>query len=889
VTRLLDALSAAVRRAPGSLVALTLVLTAVFGVLASQAVQEQGFENFAPDNEVTEALNAISDRFGTGVDPVQLVIESTDGALLDTDGVAAAVELRQRLLESPAVAEAAADLPAGPVATYADLVIQAAEAQQLDPTTLDRTTVTDLHRATLESLPEQQSAQVTRLLAGEGDGTDAEVGAIVLLLDGSRSEEVREEAVFALRDLTDDLPGVEASTLDFRLLASDVNDEIEADLGRLLGLAFLLIIVILVAIFRRPVDVVAALLGLVFTIVWMQGISTLLGPGFLGITGGMNEMSMAIPILLVGLGVDYSIHLTMRYREERGSGATPTGAVTGAIGAVGAALALATITTVVGFLTNVTNPLPPLRDFGIFAAVGVASAFLIMTTFVPASRLVVDRWLQRRGRLPDATDRGDHRPSLLGRGAALFAPAATHRPWVVLSAAGILTVLGAVSATNLTTEFSQTEFFPEGSEALATIELVDDAFGGDLTETTQVLVTGDVDQPGVLAAIHRVELDAAEVAGIRTANGRAESDSVLQRVEELLRSVQDGAGATPAPGGEPEDATAAPGADAGAPGADAGAPGADAGAPGADAGAPGAEAGPAAGPTSEPGQPGADPAAVATLVEVAADAGIGAPDGPDADAELGPVADALLAVDPTAASLVAPDALLVTFSSAAGDEVDELRTELEAAASPLTELGLEVTAASDPILIDTVLDELRSTQISSLVLTLVASAIILSLAFWFRVREPMLGVLAIAAVGLVVAWVFGLMALFGIPFNVMTAMVSALAIGIGVPFGIHVVNRFLEDRDRSDDLGEAMRSTLEHTGGALVGSALTTIAGFGSLVLSAVTPFRQFGLVLAMTIGLALLASVIVLPAMLAIHTRVTHRRRGEDRVQPEPARTPVG
>jgi uncharacterized protein len=121
-------------------------------------------------------------------------------------------------------------------------------------------------------------------------------------------------------------------------------------------------------------------------------------------------------------------------------------------------------------------------------------------------------------------------------------------------------------------------------------------------------------------------------------------------------------------------------------------------------------------------------------------------------------------------------------------------------------------------------------------------------------------------------------------------MVSALAIGIGVPFGIHVVNRFLEDRDRYEDLGDAMRSTLEHTGGALVGSALTTIAGFGSLVLSAVTPFRQFGLVVAMTIGLALLASVIVLPAMLAVYSRLERRRRDghlASSAEPEPA--PVG
>jgi uncharacterized protein len=870
VTRLLDALSASVRRAPGSLVALTLILTAVLGVVSTQAVQEQGFENFSPDNEVTAALATISDRFGTGVDPVQLVVESSDGVLLDADGVAAAIELRERLLDAAPVAAAVAELPTGAVATYADLVIQSAEAQQLDPTTLDDETVAEMHRASLETLPEQQAAQVTRLLAGEGDGTDATVGAVVLLLDGAQPEEVREEAVLALPELTTDVPGVDVSTLDFRLLASDVNQEIEADLGRLLGLAFLLIIVILIAIFRRPVDVIAALLGLVFTIVWMQGISTLLGPGFLGLTGGMNEMSMAIPILLVGLGVDYSIHLTMRYREERGSGATPTGAVTGAIGAVGAALALATITTVVGFLTNVTNPLPPLRDFGVFAAVGVASAFLIMTTFVPATRLVVDRWLRRRDRLPDATDRGDHRPSLLGRGAALFAPAATHHPWVVLTAAGILTVLGGVSATNLSTEFSQTEFFPEGSEALATIDLVDEAFGGDLTETTQVLVTGDVDRPGVLTAVHELEVGAAEVAGIRTTNGRAESDSLLQRVESILREIDTAADADAV-----GDEGVAGEGDAGEP-----APGVEA-APGADA---------AGAPTAETTQGQPDPAALAALAEAAAEAGLDGSGGPAEDAQLRPLADALLEVDPSAASIVAEDALLVSLSSAAGDEVDDLRAELEAVAAPLTDLGLEVTAASDPILIDIVLDELRATQISSLVLTLVASALILSLAFWFRVREPMLGVLAIAAVGLVVAWVFGLMAALGIPFNVMTAMVSALAIGIGVPFGIHVVNRFLEDRDRFDDLGDAVRSTLEHTGGALVGSALTTIAGFGSLVLSSVTPFRQFGLVLAMTIGLALLASVIVLPAMLSLQTRARQRRRrATEDVTAEPARTAVG
>ena len=126
----------------------------------------------------------------------------------------------------------------------------------------------------------------------------------------------------------------------------------------------------------------------------------------------------------------------------------------------------------------------------------------------------------------------------------------------------------------------------------------------------------------------------------------------------------------------------------------------------------------------------------------------------------------------------------------------------------------------------------------------------------------------------------------------MTAMVSSLAIGIGVPFGIHVVNRFLEDRATRPDVETAMYHTLAHTGGALVGSALTTVAGFGVLVLSSVPPMKQFGLVTAITIALALVTSVTVLPALLALWARWTDRRRGavatSGRSTTDPAEVPA-
>ena len=67
---------------------------------------------------------------------------------------------------------------------------------------------------------------------------------------------------------------------------------------------------------------------------------------------------------------------------------------------------------------------------------------------------------------------------------------------------------------------------------------------------------------------------------------------------------------------------------------------------------------------------------------------------------------------------------------------------------------------------------------------------------------------------------------------------------------------------------QAIETTLANTGGALAGSALTTVAGFGILVTSTTIPFRQFGFVTAYTILLAMLAAVLVLPSMLVLWDR---------------------
>ncbi len=136
-------------------------------------------------------------------------------------------------------------------------------------------------------------------------------------------------------------------------------------------------------------------------------------------------------------------------------------------------------------------------------------------------------------------------------------------------------------------------------------------------------------------------------------------------------------------------------------------------------------------------------------------------------------------------------------------------------------------------------------------------------------------------VALVVFWTYGLMYATGIPFGPVTATLAALAVGIGVPFTIHIARRFEEDRVRYDSLEDALRSTTRHTGGALAGSAFTTMAGFGILITSTLVPFQQMGQVTVYAIGLSLIGAILVLPSLLALW-EAWHRRRGDAAVEQE-------
>ncbi|ELY34567.1 hypothetical protein C500_00027 [Natrialba magadii ATCC 43099] len=122
------------------------------------------------------------------------------------------------------------------------------------------------------------------------------------------------------------------------------------------------------------------------------------------------------------------------------------------------------------------------------------------------------------------------------------------------------------------------------------------------------------------------------------------------------------------------------------------------------------------------------------------------------------------------------------------------------------------------------------------------------------------------------------MTLLDIPFNTETVVMTSLAIGLGVDYSIHVSERFVNERAAGTPLSEAVTTTITGTGGALLGSAATTAAGFGVLALSLAPPLRRFGLVTGLSIIFALIACLTVLPCLLVFRERLLERLKRRDR-----------
>ena len=132
-------------------------------------------------------------------------------------------------------------------------------------------------------------------------------------------------------------------------------------------------------------------------------------------------------------------------------------------------------------------------------------------------------------------------------------------------------------------------------------------------------------------------------------------------------------------------------------------------------------------------------------------------------------------------------------------------------------------------------------------------------------RNPLKAIIPLIPISLIVGWSGGVMYLYNLEYTPLTATLGALIIGIGTEFTILIMERYFEERETANSNNEAIVTTLGKMGKPIIASALTTIGGFSALVISDFEILSNFGIMTLVNISLALLSTIIVMPALLSI------------------------
>jgi predicted RND superfamily exporter protein len=217
----------------------------------------------------------------------------------------------------------------------------------------------------------------------------------------------------------------------------------------------------------------------------------------------------------------------------------------------------------------------------------------------------------------------------------------------------------------------------------------------------------------------------------------------------------------------------------------------------------------------------------------------------------------------------------VKLASMSSDLVFEQIKHTESlAANAFRGTGIEVTVTGSGRIFATLDHYLVVSQLSSFATAFVTVFAVIFIVF----RSARFGVLGVIANAVPVLAVLGLMGWMDISLNVATVMVASVALGIVDDDTIHFINRYRRETARRASSANAIELATVHEGRASLTTALVNSLGFGLMVFSEYRPTAWFGGLLALTMAVAFIAEVFIVPAVITVLPRIygvtAHARR---------------
>lgn len=622
-----------------------------------------------------------------------------------------------------------------------------------------------------------------------------------------------------------DFPGVNVGVTGAPALAADEMRAARRDIFLASVLGFLANALLLVIPFRAVVKPAFALLTLLVGIAWAFGFATLT-------VGHLNLLSAVFSSILIGIGINFPIHFLARYEEARRVGKDAPAALEESLGRTGVGVLGAALVTVAAFWSALLTDFRGIAELGFIAGSGLFLCFLASVTVFPACIALEDA---RRPALtlpptvPGPAPAGREWGRLLGR------------PRLIVLAGALLALLPLAFVSRIGFDYNLLRLLPGGSEAVATEERLQARAGhstwfavslapslaeaerrhaafaalpevGRVESVSDLLPAQQEEKRRILRALRPT------VAGLRVLRVPREAPD-SHALAESLRRIRFKLGED---GGEAEVAAARHALGE-------------------------VLAGLEASPT--PGEVGRRLAAFGRRLGADFAEKVRLLRG---SAEAPPLTTATLPAS-LRSRFVGESGRLLLRVYPRGDIWDR-----EATARFIEALRRVDSDVTGPPVHTFEASRALTRGYGQAGLYALLAIFALSAVLFRHAGHALLSMVPLLAG---VGWTLGLMATLGMAFNLANLFALPLILGMGVDNGMNLVARFREEEGRRFVLATAM-------GKSMVLASLTTIAGFGVLLLAQHRGIASLGLLLTLGVSNILLASLTLLPALLLLLRR---------------------
>ncbi len=710
-----------------------------------------------------------------------------------------------------------------------------------------------------EELPDEEAQQaVDKLLFGEPYFLSYDKEALILnvipdfsMMDADLLVTGADAAQAIIDDLLKDYPDVKAGLTGMIAIGRDEMVYSAQSLGYTTVIAMIAILLLLIISFRMWVAPIFAIANLLVGLVWAVGTAAI-------VVGQLNMMTVMMAVILIGLGIDFSIHIISGFTERRAAGDSIAEAMEKTFLKSGKGILTGALTTACAFLTLVISHSRGMKEMGLVTGTGLLAILLATMLFLPSLLVFRERRLdkkhERKKGIKQIVQR-DISFRFLGRTGEWLSK---HYIFTILASIVISSLL-IWSASNISFDYNYMNIEPKGLTSVALQDTVLDKF--DLSMDYALVLTDNVKQSRELSTSYR-ELGPVAITEdislyLPSEEQQQKRIPLIAKIREKIRSTA--IKQTMLQGDltilsseidrlqmnimEIQDMAFLGGQD---------------------------------------------------KVDSKCKEIVGDPENPNSRNIIREFRQLLKENIPAAAQGLskfqqnfAPyfKKSVIKMSSAESIHQDELpvsildrysnkrRDQFLVTVFPagnlwqdaelLKRFADDLERVSDkatgmPLVFRALIEIIGRDGRNAVLLTLV----IVFLLLWVDYRNPGHSLMAMIPLALGVFWMVGFMHLTGMKLTIMNFMGLPMIIGIGIDYGVHILHRW-----RHEGRGK-IRIVYSSTGKAILLTSLTTMLAFGSLVFSIWRGFGQLGGALFLGVGACFLTTVIVLPGIIGMLER---------------------